>query len=205
MRPVGQRLQRVGQKWPPPGPDSGTARWDLRAIDAALDFASDIRRPPRVGSARWFWINGRPNMRVHLKGVHRVEMRLATGETRLTITPGEAARGSTRSRHAGIHSPLPGGTRIIAKPKGRHDDDLDCRVQSVGRISGARPIKPPGVFDYIKLIEDEFGDLPLAALDDRRIRGEFKAGATGLPIHRERRTTLGQRSRVFCRSARIAD
>ncbi|MDP2295995.1 MAG: integrase [Pseudolabrys sp.] len=27
---------------------------------------------------------------------------------------------------------------------------------------------------YIKLIEDEFGDLPLAALDDRRIRGEFK-------------------------------
>jgi integrase len=27
---------------------------------------------------------------------------------------------------------------------------------------------------YIRLIEDEFGDLPLAALDDRRIRGEFK-------------------------------
>ena len=27
---------------------------------------------------------------------------------------------------------------------------------------------------YIKLIEDEFGDLPLAALSDRRIRGEFK-------------------------------
>jgi integrase len=28
---------------------------------------------------------------------------------------------------------------------------------------------------YIKLIEDEFGDLPLAALEDRRVRGEFKA------------------------------
>jgi integrase len=27
---------------------------------------------------------------------------------------------------------------------------------------------------YIKLIEDEFGDLPLAALADRRVRGEFK-------------------------------
>jgi integrase len=27
---------------------------------------------------------------------------------------------------------------------------------------------------YIKLIEDEFGDLPLAALSDRRVRGEFK-------------------------------
>lgn len=27
---------------------------------------------------------------------------------------------------------------------------------------------------YIKLIENEFGDLPLAALEDRRIRGEFK-------------------------------
>jgi hypothetical protein len=25
------------------------------------------------------------------------------------------------------------------------------------------------------LIENEFGDLPLAALDDRRVRGEFKA------------------------------
>jgi integrase len=28
---------------------------------------------------------------------------------------------------------------------------------------------------YIKLIEDEFGDLPLAALEDCRIRGEFKS------------------------------
>jgi integrase len=27
---------------------------------------------------------------------------------------------------------------------------------------------------YIKLVEDEFGDLPLAALADRRVRGEFK-------------------------------
>ena len=27
---------------------------------------------------------------------------------------------------------------------------------------------------YIKLVEDEFGDLPLAALTDRRVRGEFK-------------------------------
>jgi hypothetical protein len=27
---------------------------------------------------------------------------------------------------------------------------------------------------YIKLIEDKFGDLPLAALSDKRIRGEFK-------------------------------
>jgi integrase len=29
--------------------------------------------------------------------------------------------------------------------------------------------------NYIKLIEGEFGDMPLAALDDRRVRGEFKA------------------------------
>ena len=28
---------------------------------------------------------------------------------------------------------------------------------------------------YIKLIEDEFGDLPLGALADRRVRGEFKS------------------------------
>lgn len=28
---------------------------------------------------------------------------------------------------------------------------------------------------YIKLIEDEFGDLPVAALADRCVRGEFKA------------------------------
>jgi hypothetical protein len=28
---------------------------------------------------------------------------------------------------------------------------------------------------YIKLIEDEFGDLPLGALVDRRVRGEFKS------------------------------
>jgi integrase len=30
-------------------------------------------------------------------------------------------------------------------------------------------------FGYIKLIENEFGDLPIAALDDLRMRGEFKA------------------------------
>jgi integrase len=28
---------------------------------------------------------------------------------------------------------------------------------------------------YIKLVEDEFGDLPLGALADRRVRGEFKS------------------------------
>ena len=28
---------------------------------------------------------------------------------------------------------------------------------------------------YIKLVEDEFGDLPIAALNDRRVRGEFKS------------------------------
>ncbi|WP_245452999.1 hypothetical protein [Bradyrhizobium sp. C9] len=27
---------------------------------------------------------------------------------------------------------------------------------------------------YLKLIENEFGDLPLAALADRRVRGDFK-------------------------------
>jgi hypothetical protein len=40
-----------------------------------------------------------------------------------------------------------------------------------------RRLSPPSVrsyLSYIKLIEDEFGDLPLAALSDRRIRGEFK-------------------------------
>ncbi len=29
--------------------------------------------------------------------------------------------------------------------------------------------------NYIKQIEDTFGDMPLAVLDDRRVRGEFKA------------------------------
>ena len=56
---------------------------------------------------------------------------------------------------------------------------------------------------YIKLVENEFGDLPLAALNDRRIRGEFKAWRDRLRIPRERQITSGQLFPVFCLSARI--
>jgi hypothetical protein len=36
---------------------------------------------------------------------------------------------------------------------------------------------------YLKIIEDEFGDMPLAALEDRRVREEFKGAARSICKH----------------------
>jgi hypothetical protein len=55
------------------------------------------------------------------------------------------------------------------------------RATIIASYKAAPEFHPPRLFTrraylaYIKLIEDEFGDLPLAALVDRRVRGEFKA------------------------------
>ncbi|AMN44134.1 integrase family protein [Rhodoplanes sp. Z2-YC6860] len=115
-------------------------------------------------------------MRVHLKGIHCVEMKLATGATRIyyyawrggpriTALPGtpDFVR-QYQEAHADLRAPAAGTfMTLIAAFKG--SADYLKLASSTVRAYAA----------YIKLIEEEFGDLPLAALKDPRVRGEFKA------------------------------
>jgi integrase len=122
------------------------------------------------------WTSGKQStMRVVLRGIHRVKMRLATGETRLYFY---AWRGGPRinadpgtpnfvrlyhEAHASLRRPRAGTLMsLIAEFKA----SAEFRTLSAASIRSYT--------SYIKLIENEFGDLPLAALEDRRIRGEFK-------------------------------
>ena len=114
-------------------------------------------------------------MRVHLKGVHRVGMRLANGEIRtyyyawrggprIDALPGtpDFIR-SYQEAHASLRRPKAGTMMtLIAEFKGSAD------------FRALAPSSIRAYLNYIKQVENEFGDMPLAALDDPRVRGEFK-------------------------------
>ena len=114
-------------------------------------------------------------MRVVLKGVHEVKARLATGETKTYFY---AWRGGPRikaepgtpefmiafnSAHAQLRK-APAGTFMTIIAEYKASSDFTRLAQSTKRAYSI----------YIKRIEVDFGDLPLAAIDDPRIRGEFK-------------------------------
>ncbi|MET4803768.1 site-specific integrase [Bradyrhizobium sp. LB11.1] len=114
-------------------------------------------------------------MRVVLKGVHKVNARLATGEIKTYYYawrggPQIKAKPGTpdfvreyNEAHVSVRQPRAGTfMTIIAQYKAA--PDFTALAQSTKRAYLA----------YIKLVEDEFGDLPIAALTDRRVRGEFK-------------------------------
>ena len=114
-------------------------------------------------------------MRVVLKGIHKVKRRLANGETKVHIyawrggPPIQAAPGTPEfvreyhDAHASLRQPRAGTfMTIIAQYKGA--PEFTRLAESTRRA----------YLIYIKLIENEFGDLPVAALADRRVRGEFK-------------------------------
>ena len=115
-------------------------------------------------------------MRVHLKGVHHVRRPLANGEMRdhyyawrggppIKAKPGTPEFvNQFHEAHANLRQPKAGTLMtIIAEYKA--SADFKNLAASTRRSYSA----------YIKRIEDDFGDLPLVALDDRRVRGEFKA------------------------------
>jgi integrase len=114
-------------------------------------------------------------MRVILKGIHRVKMRVATGETRIYFY---AWRGGPRidampgtpefvrlyhDAHASVRKPKFGTLMTLIA---EFNASAEFRRLSVSSLRS--------YLAYISLIEEEFGDLPIAALADRRIRGEFK-------------------------------
>jgi integrase len=102
-------------------------------------------------------------------------MRLATGETRVYFY---AWRGGPRIQA------VPGTPEFISlyhqayasllKPKPGTLMTLIAEFKASAEFRRLSPSSVRSYLSYIKLIEDEFGDLPLAALADRRIRGEFK-------------------------------
>ena len=68
---------------------AGTARWDLKSIDAALTQPAVWRSTVVFPHST----TGRLNVRVHLKGVHRVNKRLASGQIKRISMLGVVVRG----------------------------------------------------------------------------------------------------------------
>jgi len=115
-------------------------------------------------------------MRVHLKGVHRVHRRLVNGEIRthwyawrggprLTGNPGspEFIQSYTEA-HAARIKPAEG--RVASLISEFKTSSEHMRLSDATRRAYA---------SYLKMIEAEFGDMPIEALCDPRVRGEFKA------------------------------
>lgn len=115
-------------------------------------------------------------MRVVLKGIHKVNGRLATGELKtyyyawrggpqIKAKPGtpEFVR-EYHEAHASARQPRAGTFMTII-----------ARYKAAPEFTGLAQSTRRSYLAYIKLIEEEFGDLPVAALADRRVRGEFKS------------------------------
>lgn len=119
-------------------------------------------------------------MRVVLKGIHKVKMRLATGEPktyfyawrrgpRIKAKPGTPEFiAAYNDAHAQLRQPRAGTLMTII-----------AQYKAAPEFTGLAPSTRRAYLIYIKLVEEEFGDLPLAALADRRVRGEFKTWRDG--------------------------
>jgi integrase len=121
-------------------------------------------------------MNGEQNVRVLLKGIHRLNARLATGEVKayyyawrggpqIKAKPGtpEFIR-EYHDAHASLRQPRAGTFMTIV-----------AQYKAAPEFTGLAQSTRRAYLAYIKLVEDEFGDLPIAALTDRRVRGEFKS------------------------------
>lgn len=120
-------------------------------------------------------MNGEQNVRVVLKGIHRVKRKLANGETKVHFYawrggPAIQAKPGTpefvreyHEAHASLRQPRAGTFMTIM-----------AQYKAAPEFTGLAASTRRAYLAYIKLIEDEFGDLPVAALADRRVRGEFK-------------------------------
>src|SRR5258708_33314559 len=121
-------------------------------------------------------MTGGRNVRVNLKGIHKVKAPLATGEIKtyfyawrggpqIKATPGttEFVR-EYHEAYANVRQPRAGTFMTII-----------ARYKAAPEFTKLAASSRRDYLNYIKLIEDEFGDLPIAALADRRVRGEFKS------------------------------
>jgi hypothetical protein len=114
-------------------------------------------------------------VRVVLKGIHKVKRRLASGEIKDHYyawrggPPIHAKPGTPEFVHAynEAHS-------SIRQPRAGTLMTIIAAYKAAPEFTRLAPTTRRAYLIYIGLIEDAFGDLPLAALADRRVRGEFK-------------------------------
>ncbi|QGP80183.1 tyrosine-type recombinase/integrase [Sphingobium sp. CAP-1] len=126
-------------------------------------------------------------MRVRLKGVNRITKKLASGQTvtyfyawkggpRLEGTPGSP------EFHASYN-------RAVEARRATPKDQLQTVFDGYEASTDFADLAPRTQKDYRKLlrvIETEFGDFPIAALEDRRTRGEFLAWRERLAVKSRR-------------------
>jgi hypothetical protein len=114
-------------------------------------------------------------MRVHLKGVKKVSAKLATGEIkiyyyawnggpRLVGEPGSAEFVRSYARAHQERKTPSQGTLFTLLSEFKTSAEFTSKSVSTQR----------NYHLYLRLIEEEFGDLPLKALLDPETRGEFK-------------------------------
>lgn len=119
-------------------------------------------------------------MRVELKGVHKTRKRLADGSWReyfyawkggppLVGQPGspEFVRSYQEAHAERKASPVGVFFNLISGYRGSSD------------FTGCAPKTQKDYGRYLKMIEDEFGDMPIRALEDIRARGDFKEWRDG--------------------------
>lgn len=120
--------------------------------------------------------HGRQNVKVELKGVHRVRRKLASGETavyhyawrggpRIDAAPGSAEFvAAYNAAHAARDRPV------------HHDGTLQALItayQKTPAFTDLAEATRKGYIRHIRQIEADFGDMPVQALADPRVRGEF--------------------------------
>lgn len=115
-------------------------------------------------------------MRVLLKGVHKVRYKTKSGAIahyyyawrggpRIEAEPGTAAFiAAYQAAHANKRAPA-----------GNTFRDLIAGYKASSEFTSLKHVTRSTYLRYIALIEDEFGTLPIEALADIRIRGEFKS------------------------------
>lgn len=165
-----------------PAPLALIGKYDAKALDQAADRLSGL------GGAR----NAldefvEKSVRVHLKGIHRVTKRLSDGRP---VTYHYAWRGGPRLQGA------PGSPEFIASYHAAHEQRRTppaniFRTLIIGFRASAdyERLAPRTRADYDKLIfliEKEFAELKIEALEDRRVTRLFLIGATSSPAARGR-------------------
>lgn len=129
-------------------------------------------------------------MRVRLKGINRKRKRLADGRV---VTYYYAWKGGPRLEgEPGTPEFVASFHAAHASQRARSHDVLSVLLRAFNDSADFALLAERTRFDYrrqFEKIENEFGDFPLAALADRRTRGEF----------------LAWRDRLAVRSARQAD
>lgn len=115
-------------------------------------------------------------MRVRLKGINRITRKLASGKT---VTYHYAWKGGPRLEgEPGSPEFVASYNRAVTARRAPRNDLLISILDRFEQSTEFADLADRTRKDYrrlIKIIELEFGDFPLAAIEDRRTRGEFLA------------------------------